>query len=99
MADRRLLQARNMKIGRLWKSALDDHSVALSGAPMTDRAINVVAVASSVENLARNGKRKRLDEVCPLAPSIEMVVFVEMPARDGVRRDRARDAAVREESG
>src|SRR2546423_6845197 len=88
-----------MKIGWLWKSALDDHSVAFTGSPMTDGAINVVTVASSLECLARNGKWKRLHEVCAFAPAVEMVVLIELPARDGVRRDVSRDAAVGEESG
>src|SRR5438874_159061 len=99
MADGGFLQAWDMKIGRLRKSALDDHPIALARAPMTYRAINFVTVAPSLESLPRNGKRKRLDEVSAFASAIEMVIVVELSVRDGVRRDRSRDAAVGEESG
>src|SRR5258706_181882 len=99
MADRCLLQTWNVKIWRLRKPALHNHSVALSGATVANRAIDVVALAAAVQGLTRNREWKCLNKVGSLSPTIEMIVRIEMSSRDCVRRNWPRDASVGEKCG
>src|ERR1043166_6954923 len=66
------------------KTALHDHAVAVSGTTVADGAIDFEALATALENGARDRERKRFDEVGGDLAAVKGVVLVQLAARDGV---------------
>ena len=62
MTDASLFQAIDVERRRLPESPLDHHPFAVSEPPVTDRAKDIEPFASSVQNLACDRKRERIDK-------------------------------------
>jgi hypothetical protein len=76
---------------------LNDHSIAISRAAVANRAINVISLAPPLEKFRRQGHWNRRDQPVTNQAAKETFVLVQMAARDGVRRNWPRAAAVLEE--
>src|SRR5690242_11571416 len=90
MANGGLPQSIDVIRGRDWKTALDDHTVAFAGAAVTNGAIDIEALASTLKEFAGDWHRKSCDQIRTDFPGIECFVFMQLPARDGVGDDGTR---------
>src|SRR5215469_10964901 len=94
MAHRRLPQAIDVIGRRRWKAALYNHAVALPGAPVTGRAIDVEALASTLQHLPRDRIGKSGYQVGPHFAGIKRLVLIEMSPGHGVWHQRTRGHVV-----
>src|SRR5439155_8516153 len=84
---RRLAQPIDV-IGRRHRiTPLDDHAIAIAGAPMTNRAVDLKPLATSLQYLAGNGEWKRFDQIRANFSGKERLVFVQLAARHRVGDD------------
>src|SRR5262245_31066170 len=79
------------------KAATHGHSVACADMIMARRAENVVALLPAGENVGTDFEREGCCELSVDTAGIEMVVFIEMAARDNADGERSRRSVIREE--
>ena len=78
-------------------SALNDHAVAVTGASVTDRAVNVESFPPAIQQGTSDGDRKSLDKICAGFSLVECLVFIEMSAGHCARDQQARTGAISEQ--
>src|SRR5262249_2091964 len=82
---------------RLLEAPAHDHAAAGAGPVVARRAVDVVALLASEENIPRHRHRERGREGRVLLPLVEEVVLAQEPARGRALGEIARRAAVGEE--
>ena len=88
-------QPRIVERRRLLVAALHDHAVAVAGDAVAGRAVDVVALASALDDRRGHRHRDLLDRRAGLHAGVEHVVVLEEAARHGALDDRPRRALVR----
>jgi hypothetical protein len=94
MADWRLAEPVNMIGWRRGITPLRNHSVAVAGAAMTRRAIDIETFLAAQKDFARDREWKCCNKVRPDFASVKRFVGIQMAARNRVRRKRTRSHAV-----
>jgi hypothetical protein len=94
MANRSIAQALFVEGRRLRESSPNDHAVAVSGAAVTHRTVDVESLLAADENLARDRHRKRCRKLVTDLSGKELFVIPQFTARNRVGRWHSRSTAV-----
>src|SRR5580704_3143188 len=87
MSDWRVAEPVNVVRWRRGKTALNNHPVPLASAPVAHLAVNFKALAATLEHFLRHRHGKVCHQVGSDHPGVKRLIFVQMPARDSMRRN------------
>ena len=76
------------------KTALDNHAVAVAGAPMTGRTKDVIALLSPQQHRLRHGEGKGSRNLSIGLAGKQRRVIAQFAARDRIRDERSRGDAI-----
>src|SRR5436190_13284823 len=78
------------------KTPLDNYAVAVAGAPMTGRTKDVIALLPAQQHGLRHGEWKSSSDLSIGLAGEQRRVITQFAARDCIRDERTRGAAIRE---